>query len=61
MRACKSCMSIFEEDIDRCPLCKGDTSKDFQGYLIVINPGKSMIANKLRILQSGTYALKVKK
>ncbi|MEM3341357.1 MAG: transcription elongation factor subunit Spt4 [Thermoplasmata archaeon] len=60
MRACKSCMSIFDEDIDKCKFCAGDTSKEFQGYLIIITPEKSQIANKLKIIRPGIYALRVK-
>ena len=33
-KACKVCFAITEED--KCPLCGGDTSKDWQGYVVII-------------------------
>ena len=60
MRACKLCSSIFEEDIDICTICGGDTSKDWQGYAIILDHTKSNIAKKLNLSKNGTFALKVK-
>jgi DNA-directed RNA polymerase subunit E" len=57
-KACKNCMSIV--DGNKCPRCGGETSREWQGYLIVIDPEKSEIARKMGIHAAGRYALRVK-
>ena len=34
MKACKSCYHITE--LDTCPLCSGELSKEWQGYVVII-------------------------
>ncbi len=58
MLACKNCFTITESE--RCPNCGGELSKDWQGYVVVIDPEKSEIAKKLNIKKAGAYALKVR-
>ena len=58
LRACKKCRYLTEEKI--CPVCGGETSKSWQGYLIVLDWEKSAIAKKMGITVNGKYALKVK-
>lgn len=58
MLACKNCFSIVEGD--KCPHCGGELSKDWQGYVVVVDPTKSQIAHRLNITRAGTYALKVR-
>jgi DNA-directed RNA polymerase subunit E" len=58
MLACKNCFSIAEGD--KCPQCGGELSKDWQGYVVVVDPEKSQIAQRLNIKKAGTYALKVR-
>ncbi len=41
-KACKQCSFISEEDT--CPRCGGQTSRELQGYLVVIDYVKSDIA-----------------
>jgi DNA-directed RNA polymerase subunit E" len=57
-RACKNCRAVSDEM--KCPKCGGETSREWQGYLIVIDPERSEIAHKLGIHDSGRYALRVK-
>ncbi len=58
LRACKSCSSITDQA--KCPRCGGEVSREWQGYLVVIDPEKSEIARKMGIRAAGRYALRVK-
>ena len=57
-KACKLCSFISVEDV--CPRCGGQTSKEWQGYLAVLDFEKSEIAKKMGISANGKYALKVR-
>jgi DNA-directed RNA polymerase subunit E" len=57
-RACKNCSTISEEEV--CPRCGRETSKDWQGYLIIVDHAKSEIAKKVGITANGKYALRVR-
>ena len=57
-KACKNCNSITDQN--KCPRCGGEVSKEWQGYLLVLDPEKSEIARKMGINASGRYALRVK-
>jgi DNA-directed RNA polymerase subunit E" len=58
LKACKHCSFITEEDV--CPLCGNQTSKDWQGYVIIIDHSKSEIAKRMGINVNGKFALKVR-
>ncbi len=58
-KACKECSYIDEADV--CPRCGGQMSKDWQGFLAVVDFEKSEIAKKMGISANGRYALKVRK
>ena len=58
MRACKQCSFITEDDT--CPRCGSPTSKEWQGYLVVIDHEKSDIAKKMGIKSNGRFALRVR-
>ncbi|MDQ1372103.1 MAG: DNA-directed polymerase subunit [Candidatus Thermoplasmatota archaeon] len=57
-RACKRCNSMTEEE--KCPLCGGDTSKEWQGYVIILDHTKSEIARRMGISVNGKFALRVR-
>jgi len=57
-KACKQCTMISE--IDTCPNCGGVTSKEWQGYVIILDFTKSEIAKKMGIKANGKYALRVR-
>lgn len=57
-KACKHCSFISDEDI--CPRCGNPTSKDWQGYVVIIDHTKSEIAKKMGIAANGKYALRVR-
>ncbi len=58
LKACKSCRTITDQA--KCPRCGGEVSREWQGYLVVIDPEKSEIARKMGIRDAGRYALRVK-
>jgi len=59
MKACKNCHYLVDEG-DSCPLCNGELSKEWQGYLIVNDYSRSNIAMKMNIKKNGKFALKVR-
>lgn len=58
LKACKSCSFVSGDDV--CPRCGGQTSKDWQGFLVVTDFEKSEIAKKMGITSNGRFALKVR-
>lgn len=58
LRACKVCRKITEED--KCSTCGDKTSREWQGYLIMVNHTRSEIGKKVGIDANGKYALKVR-
>ena len=58
-KACKICNQIYEGD--KCPKCESKESTDsFKGRVVVLNPEKSEIANKLNIKSKGNFAIKTR-
>jgi len=45
---------------DRCAICNVSTSKNWSGFLIVVDPENSDIAKELNITLPGEYALRVR-
>ena len=58
LKACKACRFITEEEV--CPRCGEKASREWQGYLIMVNHSRSEIAKKVGIDGNGKYALKVR-
>lgn len=59
-KACKICNKIYDEG-DKCPRCGAKESTDaFKGRIVVINPEKSEIAQKLNIKGKGNFAIKTR-
>lgn len=60
MKACRDC-HLISEDVEKCPACHGgNLSKDWLGFVVVVDVGKSIIAKKMQIDAPGKYALKVR-
>ena len=57
-RACKVCMELTEEKT--CNICNEETSKEWQGYVVVIDHTKSEIARRIGITRNGKFALRVR-
>ena len=58
MKACKHCGLITEDDT--CSLCGNQTSKDWQGYVIILDHTKSEIAKRMGLTVNGKFALRVR-
>jgi DNA-directed RNA polymerase subunit E" len=58
LKACKNCRTITDQP--KCPRCGGEVSREWQGYLVVMDPERSEIAKKMGIRDAGRYALRVK-
>jgi len=59
-RACRDCHRIIEEDKSVCKCGSNSISKDWSGYVVIVDAGSSEIAKKLGIKKEGRYALKVR-
>ncbi len=57
-KACKECKRL--SDLDVCTLCKSPTSTDWIGYVRIVNPEESKVADRLGIDINGKFALKVR-
>ncbi len=57
-KACTRCHRLMEED--RCAICQIASSRNWSGFLIIIDPENSGIAKELQIDLPGEYALRVR-
>ncbi len=57
-KACTKCKRLMESE--RCAICNTSSSKNWSGFLIIIDPEKSGIAKELNIGIPGEYALRVR-
>ena len=68
LRACKNCNFIEDEAHDKdwksrgyaCTRCGGETTREWQGLLAVVDFEKSAIAKEMGISENGRYALRVR-
>ncbi|HZX34381.1 MAG TPA: transcription elongation factor subunit Spt4 [archaeon] len=59
-KACRSCRFVMEEPGEICPVCGSNAFTTFwRGYVIILNPEKSEIAQKMGITKTGKYALRL--
>ncbi|MCD6209417.1 MAG: DNA-directed RNA polymerase, subunit E'' [Methanophagales archaeon] len=59
-RACRDCHRIIEEGKSVCKCGSNSISKDWSGYVVIVDAESSEIAKKLGIKREGRYALKVR-
>ena len=59
-KACKLCKTIVEPgEGDKCPSCGSkELTEGFKGRIIVMNPEKSELAQKLDLKNKGNFAIK---
>ncbi len=58
--ACSECHLILPDDADQCMRHpSAPVSTDWNGYVVVMDPNRSEIAERLNIDVPGNYALKV--
>lgn len=58
MLACKSCHALSLEE--NCPACGGEMSKEWQGFLEILDPENSVLAKEMGIRTPGKFALRVR-
>ncbi|NOZ82879.1 MAG: DNA-directed RNA polymerase subunit E'' [Euryarchaeota archaeon] len=59
-RACRECGRIHTGGEDTCVQCGAPTSANWLGYIRILDPEKSEIAEKLGIPTKGKFALRIK-
>ena len=58
-KACKICNTIY--DGAKCPRCESkESSENIKGRIVILNPEKSEIAQKLNIKNIGNFAIKTR-
>ena len=58
-KVCKKC-KIFV-DGNECQICKGNVfSTNWQGRMFIVDPTKSLVAEKIGLKVKGEYAIKVR-
>ncbi len=59
-KACKICNTIYETE-DKCPKCGAKENTDnYKGRIVILDPEKSEIAQKINLKQKGNYAIKTR-
>ena len=59
-KACRICKLIYEGG-EKCPKCGSkEYIEGFKGKIIVVNPEKSEIANKINLKEKGVFAIKTR-
>ena len=58
-KVCKKCKMFVEGP--ECPMCKSNQfSTNWQGRLYIIDPAKSLVAEKIGLKAKSEYAIKVR-
>ncbi|MBU2104803.1 MAG: DNA-directed RNA polymerase subunit E'' [Nanoarchaeota archaeon] len=58
-KACKICSAIY--DGEKCPNCESkESTEGFKGRIVVLNPEKSEVAQKLKLKEKGNFAIKTR-
>lgn len=58
--ACRECHYVVR-DKEECPMCGSSSlSDDWKGYVVIVDPEDSEIAEKMEVSAKGKYALKVR-
>ncbi len=60
VKACKLCKTIVEEG-EKCPNCGSkELTEGFKGRIVVLNPEKSELAQKVGLKEKGNFAIKTR-
>ncbi|MBN2067672.1 MAG: DNA-directed RNA polymerase, subunit E'' [Candidatus Diapherotrites archaeon] len=58
-KACRNCRMVVMDETT-CPNCGGTTFTTFwRGYVVIVDPEKSEIANRMGIQRKGKFALRL--
>lgn len=62
VKACKLCRTIVEPgEGDKCTNCQSkEITEGFKGRIVVVDPEKSELAQKLNLKEKGNFAIKVR-
>jgi len=55
--ACPKCGKVYAE-LQKCPSCNTQLTRDWSGKIAIIDPEKSKIAKEMDVQTKGIYALK---
>ncbi len=59
-KAYKKCSTLYEKE-NKCPRCgASESTESWKGKVIIIDPEKSEVAQKLKIKEKGVYAIKTR-
>lgn len=59
LKACKECKTIFEGE--KCPKCQSvNSTESWKGRVTILNPEQSEVAQKMKLKEKGTFAIKNK-
>ena len=59
-KACKKCNTLYEKE-SKCPRCgSADSTDSWKGRIVLLDPEKSEVAQKLKIKEKGAYAIKTR-
>lgn len=59
-KACRKCRSLVDKKVEICPVCGSrEFSEEWEGAIIVIDPGRSPVARELGLEAPGRYAIRV--
>ena len=59
-KACKLCKTIVEEG-EKCPNCESkELTEGFKGRIVVLDPEKSELAQKVGLKEKGNFAIKTR-
>ena len=59
-KACKICNKIFETG-EKCPKCDSkESTESFKGRIVILDPEKSEIAQKINLKDKGNFAIKTR-
>ena len=59
---CRDCHRVIDDaDAEVCPVCGSSSlTEDWSGYVIILHPETSEIAQEMEVAEPGKYALKVR-
>jgi len=59
-KACKICNAVYESG-EKCPKCDSkESTEGFKGRIVVLDPEKSEVAQKLNLKEKGNFAIKTR-
>ncbi|MCI4462474.1 MAG: DNA-directed RNA polymerase, subunit E'' [Thermogladius sp.] len=59
-KACRKCRSLVDKKVEICPVCGSrEFTEEWEGAIIVIDPGRSPVARELGLEAPGRYAIRV--